>query len=141
MVVIEKDGDRMSDAVADRGRPEPRYRVGCQPDQLFFWSTRGIPNFIRLAFAPRRKTASFCLDLMSDPAHLTGTRLKVYRLLAIDSARTIGELHWHHVATYIPIEEQPAQELITTKHAWEKWLRENDTEGDILSPRVDPSER
>lgn len=128
----------MSDAVADRGRPEPRYWIRCERDGFCFWSSRGIPNFIRIAIG---KTASIYSDQRGDPGHRPGTRLKVYRFAGIHSAQLCGQLHWHHVGIYIAIDEQPAQKLLTSKHAWEKWLRENDTEGDILSPRVDRNEQ
>lgn len=103
------------------------------------WSYLGVPNFILVAFRSDMKRCRGWVDhLPLDQRRKVlaerDTKLVVCAFSGVRSEERVGSRGFDHVVDYSPIEEQPS---LVTMGDWAKWLRENDTQGDILSPRSD----
>lgn len=107
--------------------------------ELARWSYIGIPNFILVAFRSDMKRCKgwiehLELDQRRKVLAERDTKLVVCCFSGIRSQERDGSRCFDHVVDYSPIEEQPS---LATWREWKQWIRENDTQGDILSPRID----
>jgi hypothetical protein len=136
----------MPDAVADSDRPTRGYWVRflvADKEQLGQWTHFGIPNFLRVAYRKGCRTINSCPDLwIHKPINDSSlrevlSRMAVCRFAGIHSEQLDGSRGFIHVATYLLADSQPPQSVLWDSSEWLKWLRDNDTAGDILNPRVD----
>lgn len=103
------------------------------------WSELGIPKFILVAFRPNMKRCKGWVEHLDQDQRVKvlgerDTKLVVCRLNGIRSEPLDGSRCFKHVVDYEPLEPPPS---ILFMSEWRQWQRENDTQGDILSPRID----
>ena len=103
------------------------------------WSELGIPNFILVAFRQNMTRCKGWVEHLDQAQRMKvlkerDTKLVVCRFNGIRSEPRDRSRCFHHVVDYEPLDQPPS---IVFMNEWRQWQRENDTQGDILSPRID----